>query len=150
MIAAHPDEQTDTGQPRRVWRSVGAVLAGLLTIALLDNVIDFVLHSTGVYPPMWSAMADPLYLLAIAYRTVDGILGCYVAARLAPRHPLRHALALGVIGVLLSGLGVMATWSGGPEFGPLWYPIALVVVTPLCAWAGGTLAAEHRRRSTVA
>jgi hypothetical protein len=35
------------------------------------------------------------YLLALVYRTVYGILGGYVTARLAPRAPMRHALILG-------------------------------------------------------
>jgi hypothetical protein len=134
-------ERTEDGQEsRRVGRSIWAVLAGLVTIALLDNAIDFVLHTTGVYPPVGLAMADPLFLIAVAYRTVDGILGCYIAARLAPRHPLRHALILGGIGVVLSSLGVVATLTGGPELGPVWYPVSLVIITPLVAWIGGTLA----------
>src|SRR3954454_21225004 len=141
-------EQTaDAGGSRRVGRSMWAVFAGLLTIALLDNAIDFVFHSTGVYPPVGLAMADPLFLIAVAYRTVDGILGCYIAARVAPRRPMRHALILGGVGVVLSSLGVVATLTGGPELGPVWYPISLVVITPLVAWVGGALA---ERRQSVA
>jgi hypothetical protein len=128
-----------------VGRSIWAVLAGLLTIAILDNAIDVVLHTTGVYPPVGLAMADPLFLLAIAYRTVDGILGCYIAAALAPRSPMRHALILGGIGVVLSGLGVLATMTGGPELGPIWYPVTLVVITPLVARVGGRLGERQRR-----
>jgi hypothetical protein len=75
----------------------------------------------------------------------DGILGCYVAARLAPGRPLGHALALGVIGALLSGLGAVATWNAGPEFGPAWYPLTLVAISLPCAWAGGQIAASRRR-----
>jgi hypothetical protein len=141
-----PDQVT-ASRPRRVGLSIGAVLAGLVVIVVLDNLIDLILHTTGIYPPMWSAMADTLYLLAIAYRTVDGILGCYVAARLAPNRPLSHALALGVIGVILSGLGAVATWNAGPEFGPAWYPLTLVAISLPCAWAGGQLASQRRHAS---
>lgn len=116
------------------------MVAGLLTIAVLDNLIDFVLHSAGVYPPVGQSMADGLFLLALGYRTVDGILGCAVAAALAPSRPVRHALALGAIGVVLSSLGLLATLGGGPELGPIWYPVSLVVISPLCAYVGGKLA----------
>lgn len=134
-----------TGTSRRIWRSIGAVFAGLLTIAILDNLIDYVLHSTGVYPPFGQTMADGLFLLAVAYRAVDGILGCAIAGQLAPRRPLLHALTLGGIGVALSSLGALATIGAGPEFGPLWYPLTLVAISPVCAWIGGTIAASRRR-----
>ena len=127
-------------RPRRLWRSIGAVVAGLLTIAVLDNAIDYVLHSTGIYPPVGQTMADGLFLLALAYRFVDGILGCSVAARLAPSRPMRHALILGSVGVVLSFLGVLATLGGGPELGPLWYPLALMAIAVPCAWLAGRLA----------
>jgi hypothetical protein len=132
-------------QSRRIWRSVGAVFAGFLVIAVLDNGFDFILHSTGVYPPLGQTMADSLFLLALTYRTLDGILGTYVAGRLAPRRPLAHALTLGGIGVLLGSLGVLATLNGGPEFGPIWYPLALVAITVPSALIGGRLAEAHRR-----
>jgi hypothetical protein len=154
MIAAsaHQGEPGagDARPKRRIGRSLLAVLAGILTIILLDNGLDFVLHSTGVYPPVGLAMAEPLFLVALAYRTVDGILGCYIAARLAPHSPQGHAMTLGAIGVALSSLGVVATWNGGPELGPIWYPLALVAITLPCAWIGGTLAERQRRGSGLA
>jgi hypothetical protein len=144
MIAAHDQTIAQARGSRRIGRSVLAVFAGLLTIAVLDNAIDFVFHSTGVYPPVGMTMADSLFLLAVAYRTLDGILGCYLAGRLAPRNPMRHALILGGIGIVLSSLGVLATMNGGPEFGPMWYPLVLVAITPIVAWVGGSLAEQHR------
>jgi hypothetical protein len=144
MIAAQVPEEIEARPRRRIGRSIVAVLAGLLVIALLDNVIDAVLHGTGVYPPLGQPMADVLFLLALAYRTVDGILGTYVAGRLAPSSPRGHALTLGGIGVVLSSLGVLATMNGGPELGPIWYPLVLVAIVLPCAWVGGTLAERQR------
>lgn len=133
------------GNPRRIWRSIGAVLAGIAVIAVLDNGIDFILHSTGVYPPLGQPMADEMFLLPLAYRAIDAILGCYVAASLAPGRPMQHALSLGVIGVLLSSLGALATIGAGPEFGPIWYPLSLVAIALPCAWLGGRLAEPRQR-----
>jgi hypothetical protein len=56
---------------------------------------------------------------------------------------MRHALAIGVIGVMLSGLGVVAAVK--MDLGPVWYPIALVLITPPCAWLGGRLAEARAR-----
>jgi MFS family permease len=140
MIAAIEQPPVETRRPRRLGRSIVAVLAGLLTIVALDVGIDTVLHAAGVYPPFGQVMSDGLFLVALAYRAVDAVLGTYVAGRLAPRHPRRHTLMLGAIGLVLGSLGVLATLSGGPELGPIWYPLALVVITLPCAWIGGTLA----------
>jgi hypothetical protein len=36
-------------------------------------------------------------------------------------------------------MGVVATWNKGPEFGPKWYPIALVITALPVTWLGGKL-----------
>jgi hypothetical protein len=136
------------GRPRSIGRSIGAVLAGILAIVVLDNGIDFILHSTGIYPPVGQTMSDGLFLLALAYRTLDGILGTYIAGRLAPRRPMAHALTLGSIGVVLSSLGTLATIGAGPEFGPVWYPLSLVAIALPCAWVGGRIAETRRHETT--
>ena len=123
-------------------RSVGAIVAGLIVIVALSLGTDQVLHVLEVYPPWGQPMRDTGdNLLALSYRIVYGILGSYVTARLAPRAPMRHALILGAIGVVLSLLGAVAAIT--MDLGPIWYPIALVITALPCAWAGGAL---HRAR----
>jgi len=124
---------------RRWLRSVGAVFAGLVALFAVTTATDVVLHATGVFPPWGQPMSDGLFLLATAYRIVYGVAGCSLAARLAPDRPMQHALALGIVGVLLSTAGAVATWSKGPEFGPKWYALAVVAIALPCAWAGGAL-----------
>ena len=124
---------------RRPVRSIWAVFAGLLFIFIVTTIIDVVLHATGVFPPWGKAMSDGLFGLATAYRIVISIVGCYVAARLAPDRAMGHALVLGVIGVVISAIGAAVTWNKGAEFGPHWYPLLLVVVAIPCAWIGGKL-----------
>jgi hypothetical protein len=133
-----------SGRTSRIGRSIGAIVAGFLTIAVLDNGIDFVLHSTGIYPPFGQPMPDGLFLLALAYRTLDGVLGSYLVGRLAPSRPLAHTLTLGCIGVVLSSLGVLAVLDGDAMFGPLWYPLTLMAIVLPCAYLGGRLAQAHR------
>ena len=123
----------------RALRSVGAVLAGMLFIIIISLVTDAVMHATGIFPPMFQPMSTSLWLFATAYRIVYGIAGGYLTARLAPDRPMRHAIILGVIGLVLSIAGAAATWGRGPEFGPKWYPLGLVVTALPCAWLGGKL-----------
>ena len=129
---------------RHLGRSIAAVVAGFVVIFVASTAIDQVLHATGVYPPAGQPMSNPLWLLATAYRLVISVAGCYLAARLAPGRPMKHALALGVIGVCLSLAATVYTWDKGPGFGPKWYPIGLVVTALPSAWLGGWL---YLRRS---
>jgi hypothetical protein len=129
----------ETYRPRRIGRSIGALLAGFLTVIILSLGTDFVLHATGVFPRLGQPMADALLLLATVYRTVYSVAGSYITARLAPGRPMQHALAGGVVGLILSTVGAVVTWNRGPAFGPHWYPLAIVATAMPCAWAGGKL-----------
>ena len=124
--------------PRRVWRSVGAVVAGFVAVFVLSVGTDQVLHVLKIYPPAGEPMAGALLALATAYRAVYTLLGGYIAARLAPHAPVRHALILALVGLVAGMLGVMANIAR-PELGPLWYSVAVAVTGPPCAWVGGVL-----------
>jgi len=124
---------------KNIWKSIGAVLAALLAVIILSVGTDVVLHAAHVFPPWGQPVPDALLLLATAYRTIFGVAGGYIAARLAPGRPMRHALALGVLGLVLSIAGAAATWNKGPAFGPKWYPLALVVLAVPQCWAGGKI-----------
>ena len=130
---------SETHRRPRTLRRVGAVFAGLLAIVVLSIATDMALQVTGVYPPFGQPMSDALFLLATAYRIVYGVAGSYMAARLAPDRPMQHALALGVVGLVVSIAGAVVTWGRGPEFGPVWYPLAVIAIAMPCAWAGGRL-----------
>lgn len=131
-------------RPRRLWRSTAAILAGLIAVVVLSLGTDQVLHVLDVYPPWDQPMQEPgLYLLALSYRVVFAVIGSYVAARLAPHTPMRHALILGFVGLVLSIAGALATIP--MNLGPSWYPIALVVTALPCAWLGGLLDAVRGR-----
>ncbi len=130
-------QMTETSPPRRsVLRSIGAVLAGLLTIFILSLGTDQLLHSLGIYPPWGQPMRDNgLLLLALSYRAVYDVFGCYLTARLAPRAPMLHALILGGVGTVLATLGAIEMWN----FSPNWYPVVLAASALPSAWLGGML-----------
>jgi hypothetical protein len=86
----------------QTWKSVGAVLAGLLMVAVVSVGTDLVLHATGVFPPWGQPVGSGVLLLATVYRTIYSVAGAYLTARLAPDRPMRHALALGGVGPVLS------------------------------------------------
>lgn len=133
-----------TLRPRRALRSIGAVVAGLVVVVVLSIATDAVMHATKIFPPSGEGMTSGLFLLATAYRSIYAVAGCYIAARLAPDHAMKHALVLGFVGFVLSIAGLAATWNS-PELGPRWYPIALVVTALPLAWLAGKLREAQSR-----
>ena len=131
-------------------KSFGAVFAGLILIVALSLGTDIVMHTTGIYPPWFQPMSTPLWILATAYRVVYGIAGGYLTARLTPNRPMGHAFVLGIIGTVLSIAGAASTWNAGPEFGPKWYPILLVLISLPCSFLGGKLFLRRRYASATA
>jgi peptidoglycan/LPS O-acetylase OafA/YrhL len=136
----------ETQPPRRLLRSVGAIVAGFFATFVLSIATDLALHAAGVFPPWGQPMSDGLFVLATTYRIIYTLAGGYITARLAPGRPMGHALALGIIGSFAAIAGTVATWDKGPEFGPKWYPLALVVTALPCVWLGGKLAQRTARK----
>lgn len=122
-------------------KSLWAVAAGILFIIVVTTIVDVVLHLTGVFPPMDQPLDDRLSLIASSYRLVIGVAGGWLTARLAPDKPMKHAMILGSLGLVLALVGVVATWNLG--LGPRWYPISLVVLAIPQCWAGGKI---HERQ----
>jgi uncharacterized BrkB/YihY/UPF0761 family membrane protein len=121
-------------------RSIGAVFAGFALLVILSMITDAILEKTGVMKtepfadnPVW------LILIIVLYRTIFNTLGCYLTARLAPNKPMKHAMILGMIGVVLTMLGLIAMW----DVPPRWYPISLILLTLPAAWFGGRLAVKN-------
>lgn len=127
------------GRSSRPWlRTVGAIFAGFVVVVILSIGTDAILHALKIYPRLGERMSNQLFGFATAYRTLYAILGSYITARLAPDRPMWHAMVGGVIGLILSIVGAVATWNHA-EMGPHWYPLALVVTALPTAWLGGKI-----------
>ena len=120
---------------KNIFKSIGAFVAGLVVIIVLSYGTDAVLESAGLLPrgplPMYGS--ELLIAAILFYRLVYSVVGCYVTARLAPNHPMSHAIALGIFGFIGSIAGAIA----GQGLAPAWYSWALVVLALPCAWLGG-------------
>jgi hypothetical protein len=128
---------TGTESPRRIGRSILALLAGFVVVVVLSLGTDLALHAAGIFPELGQTMSNGLFALATIYRTLYGVAGSYVTARVAPDRPMGHALVGGLIGLALSILGAVVTWN--KDLGPHWYPLALIATAMPAAWLGGKL-----------
>jgi hypothetical protein len=122
---------------KKTFRSIGAILAGFITVFVLSVGTDFILERLGFFPPANEpdAYTWSMLMLALFYRSIYSVAGFYLAATLAPAAPMRHAIVLGIIGTVFATLGAIANWDKSAN----WYPILLVLVTLPCAWLGGRL-----------
>ena len=120
-------------------KSVLAVLAGLVVTIVLSTCVDLFVVYAGLLPEKSADNTDMHWAIIAAYRALIVVLGCWVAARLAPSRPMMHALIAGGIGMALAVAGVIYSWDKGPEFGPHWFSITVALTALPCAWIGGRL-----------
>ena len=118
-------------------RSVWAVLAGFILIGILGFGTDAIMHamSSWAYDEKGGTRNLPILLVSMVYSAVYGLVGCYLTARLAPSSPMKHSLALGLIGVLVAAAINFQLWGHVPAW---WSVLNVLVVLPL-AWFAGRL-----------
>jgi len=117
-------------------KSVGVVVLGFLVIVILSTITDTVLEANGVLPKgtLPKSGSEFMLIAILGYRAIYSLIGCYLTARLAPSRPLKHSLALGIMGVVLSTLGAIAMH----DKAPIWFNVVLVLMTMPLAWLAGT------------
>ncbi len=140
----------------RVLRSVLAILAGCLAAGLVTAALESLGH-VFFPPPPGVDLSDHAAMAKIMDQLPPGALisvlagwsigtgvGAAVAARLAARGATSHGL---IVGLVMLALGV-ATMIAIPH--PVWFQLAAVVLTPICAWFGAKLGAAAKNRAAAA
>lgn len=127
------------------FKSVGAVLVGLLSGAALVMVLTFAATYLFFGGDVNAPPTPPYLAFNIAYSFGAAVLAGWVAARLAPSRPGTHAMlvALVMFGVSMGGGGATAEASPGV---PGWYGTVLLVFMPLGALLGGWIQVRRPSR----
>ena len=121
-------------------RSAVAVLGGLLLFSLAS--VTFI-QLSGNPPDRWPGTAGAA--IAITYGAVFAFLAGYVAARLAPRQPLMHAVIFAILLLAMAS----ASYAIQPEGASPWSLIATVVVSIPAALLGGLAQSKRRSQSAI-
>jgi MFS family permease len=121
---------------KNILKSIGAVIAGFLVVAVLSVVTDKILESLGIFPsPDAGLFITWMLVLAFIYRSIFTVLGGYITARLSPQNPMKHVKILAIIGTIGGCIGIVVGWNLSDH----WYPIALAVTAFPLVWLGGKL-----------
>jgi hypothetical protein len=133
-------ETSASEQPALIRHIIPVVVGGFVTL-LLTVVTDSSLAAHGLLPSLDRPVFEtgPLALIA-GYRGLFTIVGCHVAARLAPRgNPrIRYALALGGVLFAMSVAGASTIWGKVP----MWFALSGIALTIPYAIIGGATAAR--------
>lgn len=118
-------------------RSIVAIAAGFFFIMILSFGMDAILRVAvpDAFDAAGRTDSAGMLMFSLLYVGVFAITGCYIAARLAPSHPMRHALILGGLGLILNIAGSIAMWNAAPA----WYHIIAIALVMPYAWLGGWL-----------
>jgi len=126
---------------KSIFKSIGAILAGMIAGAILSIATDFILERTGIFPaPKPGLFLWWMLLIALIYRSIFTIVSGFITALLAPKNPVKHSVILGIIGVVVTLLGSIANWDKSAA----WYPILLIIVTLPSTWLGGKAFMKHK------
>jgi hypothetical protein len=130
---------------RLALQSIRAVLLGLIVAALIIAAVEGVGHHLYPLPAGLDVNNAEALAAAIAQLPVGALMtvligwalgafaGGWLAARIAPVAPLRHAIVLAVL-LLAAGVADMMTI---PH--PIWFVAAAVLIFPLFAFLGARL-----------
>jgi hypothetical protein len=120
-----------------VARSVIAVVVGFVVIGVLAMGTDAILKAAvpQIFGPNDRVGSLPWLLFIQLYVFVYAVFGCWLTARLAPNRPMRHALILGALGLVLNVAGTIALWDRMPA----WYHIVALALVMPAAWLGGRI-----------
>jgi hypothetical protein len=127
---------------KNIFRSILAVVVALFATFVLSYGTDALLRATNVLPNGSFYVSWLLILAVIFYRSIYSAVGSYIAAALAPNHPMSHAMGLGIFGFVVSAITAVATWN--LRIGPHWYPLTLAVFSIPSAWLGGKFSVIRR------
>jgi hypothetical protein len=116
-------------------RSAIAIVVGFLYTGALSLGADGLVRyfNPGAVGEGGRVDNPTVLLLTIAYVALFAITGCYLAARLAPSQPMRHALILGLLGLVFNIAGAIVMWSTAPA----WYHLVSLALVMPYAWLGG-------------
>jgi hypothetical protein len=133
-------------EPPLIRHILPVFFGGAMTL-LLTVVTDNALSGHEVLPGSGRPVFDTSTLLLMGgYRGLFAILGCHMAARLAPpgQPRIRYALGLGFLLMILNVIGATTLWGQVPA----WYSLSGVALTiPYAIIGGGTAARAMARRS---
>jgi uncharacterized membrane protein len=112
---------------------VGFVLTGALNIG--TNAVFAAVAPDLVPRPGTPTTNTGVLLVICAYVALFGILGCYVTARLAPSHPMRHALIMGGLALAMSIRVTISAWNDAPA----WFNVYNLLAVMPYAFIGGRI-----------
>ena len=124
-------------------KSIVAIVVGFLLVTVLSGTADVVLMKAMPQAVHGGHFDDPVACaIILIYGLVFATIGAYVTARLAPHHPLRHALILGGIAFVLTLVVTLKLWGVAPP----WYNLGSLIVPLLAAYLGGSLRETQLRK----
>ncbi len=119
-----------------ILRAFLALFCGFAAMAAMVTIATIVLTK---FVPEWTGQQGKptrgYIFVNLGYSLAAAMLGGYVTTWLAQNNPLIHTLALAIIVLLLSGLSALQ--QRGQQ--PVWYQLALMILSPAGILAGGLL-----------
>jgi CBS domain containing-hemolysin-like protein len=125
------------GKQVNALRSVLAIGAGFFATSILSLTGDYALRRLmpGSFAADGGVQGSNVFAITLLYTALFGVIGGYLAARIAIQRPLLHAAILGGVMLVLSALSAAFLWSTAPP----WYHLATLAMVLPAALIGGKI-----------
>jgi len=124
------------------------VAAGFAAASMLILLGDLALRE--MVPDQFDAQGRTgsagVLLCILLYMAIFAAVGGYVAARIADQQPVAHALATGVVLLVMSALLTVTAWHTAPG----WYHAAALLLIVPATYVGGKIRAMQLARESAA
>jgi hypothetical protein len=124
-------------------RSLFAILGGYIAMSVGIGLTTFA--ASRLFPGIAvHGQPTPGYILInLAYSAVFGVFGGYMAALIAGREPLKHAIILAAVCYLFFLMAMGAPTPPDMPPWPFWYKVGLLIVLGPSVTLGGFLRQRH-------
>ena len=118
-----------------VVRGLFSVAAGFAATNILSLLADNLFRSLVPESFREQGLDTRGLLLTLAANAVCGVVGGYIAARIATRRPVLHSAALGVLMLIVSIAATAFFWNRAPA----WFHLTTLALTVPAAMLGGKI-----------
>jgi hypothetical protein len=117
-------------------RLILSVAAGIGASKVLMTITHFILHWSGLFPPMTDPLFDThLLFISLTFHSVYAIAGAYITAGIAGESAKKAVIILGSKEAILWLLGTLLLW----KHAPLWFNLTKAISGIPLAMIGGRI-----------
>jgi len=119
-------------------KNILAVVVGAAVTLGIWLGLDAAIFRSGMFPDSVEGMTTGHWLVPLAARVAGAVAGGWVGMQIA-RARMTVTVGVGALAAGHAAVAVFAASSKSPDLGPVWYPVAVLLLSFPATWLGTRL-----------